>query len=187
MNMKKRIQSKMKIKLFEEFLNETWYATFKAQGEFIGKKDNVCLEELEKIAWILEHMFNMRNVQCGKIKATPDTSSYTRGETVEKYGVVGTCQGYSNEEFCYYWKQSTSADPELQELESGWVGRAYLKGKSPGQFMSPFEFLECVVMHFFYNDPKREDHLFLIKRSMEKLAMKSPRRGRIMGNKYGLS
>ena len=181
---------KMKIKLFEEFLNETWYPTFKAQGEFISKKDNVSLEELEKIAWFLEHMFKMRNVQYGKIKATPDTSSYTRGETVEKYGVIGknsSSWGHHDEEFCYYWKQSTSTDPELQELESGWVGRAYLEGKSPGQFMSPSEFLECVTMHFFYNDPKREDHLFITKRAMERLAMNSPRRGRILGNKYGLS
>jgi hypothetical protein len=133
----------------------------------------------------------MKDVQYGKIKATPDTRSYTRGETVEKYGVIGTCQGYSfysrpNEEFCYYWKQSTSTDPELQALESGWIGRAYLENKSPGQFMSPYEFLECVLMHFFYNDPKREDHLFIVKQAMEKQTKETPSRGTEMAKKFAI-
>jgi len=177
-----------KFKLYEEFLNETWYPTFKAQGEYINKKDRVSLEELEKIAYFLENICDMKDVQYGKIKATPDTSSYTRGETVEKYGVIGTCQGYSfysrpNEKFCYYWKQSTSTDPELQELESGWIGRAYLEGKSPGHFMSPFEFLECVLMHLYYNDPKREEYLSTVKQAMDKLGMSSPRKGTIAAKK----
>jgi len=44
-----------KFKLYEEFLNETWYPTFKAQGEYINKKDRVSLEELEKIALIFPY------------------------------------------------------------------------------------------------------------------------------------
>lgn len=38
------------IKNFESFLNESfWIPNFKAQGEFIGSKDAVSPEELEKI------------------------------------------------------------------------------------------------------------------------------------------
>jgi hypothetical protein len=177
------------IKRFQDFLNEsTWYPTFKAQGEFINKKDLVSKEELEKIAHYFINIYKMENVQVGKIKTVPDASSYSRGETAEKYGVSGVRNWPSEEEFVYYWKEST--DPEFKDIESGWVGRLIMKGKSPGHFMSPFQFLECVEMHYFYShewiEPVSKQHLEEMKREMEKLAIQSPRRGKIIGKKYGL-
>lgn len=185
-----------RFKLYEEFLNEsTWYPTFKAQGEFINKKDHVTIEELEKIAYYLDTFYKMENIQIGKIKTVPNTSSYTKGETVEKYSVSGIriCMP-SNEEFVYYWKESS--DPELTDLESGWVGKLVMKGKSPGQFMSPFQFLECVEKHYLFDyawgsgsnrEIVSDNHLKEMNQVMHSLALKSPRRGKIIGNKYGLS
>lgn len=180
---------------FESFLKSmyessgSWYPTFKAQGEFINKKDDVTLEELEKIAYYFKNIYKMNNVQVGEINKTPDTSSYSRGETVKAYGVIGERVEWGNDtSYCYFWKQST--DPEIGYLESGWVGKTYMKEKSPGQFMSPFQFLECIEMDYFFSHEwiksESDEHLLEFKKEMEKLALKSPRRGRIAGNKYGL-
>lgn len=179
-----------KFKLYEEFLNEsTWYPTFKAQGEFINKKDHVTMAELEKIAHYFMSFYKMNNIQVGKIKILPDASSYTSGETVERYGVSGIRNWLSEEQFIYYWKDSS--DPELSDLESGWVGKMVMKSKSPAQFMSPFQFLECVEMHYLYShewiEPVSKKHLEQIEREMNRLVMQSPRKVSIVSKKYGLS
>jgi len=180
---------------FEGFLksmnesNSTWYPTFKAQGECINRKDSVTLEELNKIAYYFKEFYKMDNIQVGEIDKTPDKSSYTKGETEKAFGVIGYRKdSFSFTSFCYYWKAST--DPELEDIESGWVGRAYMKERSPGQFMSPYQFLECVEMDYLYSyawiEPVSKEHLEEMKSEMAKLALKSPRRGRITGTRYGL-
>jgi hypothetical protein len=183
------------IKQFEDFLksmnenSSSWYPTFKAQGECINKKDAVTLEELNKIAYYFKEFYKMSDIQVGEIDKEPDKSSYTKGETEKSFGVIGQRNDwFSPISFCYYWKQSS--DPELEDIESGWVGRAYMKNKAPGQFMSPFQFLECVEMDYFYSnswiEPTKDEHLSEMKKEMEKLALQSPRRGKITGGKYGL-
>lgn len=174
-----------KLYTYREFLNESesWYPTFKAQGEYIDKIDHVSGAELKQIAEFLSDIFHMNDVKVGKIQTIPDTSSYTRGETTEKYGVVGTMEDIENTTFSYYWKEG-------DEHERGWVGKMYTEGRSPGQFMSPFQFLECVEMHYFYSHKWIEDtsdrHLKIMRDVMEKLAIQSPRRGKIIGKKYGI-
>jgi hypothetical protein len=174
-------------KLYEEFLNESaWYPTFKAQGECINAKDRVTLQELEQIAYYFKNIFLMRDVRVGKIKiAPPNVSSYSAGETVEKYGVTG--KGTTNlyeEVFSYYWKDGDS------EIERGWVGKMITKGSSPGQFMSPIQFLECVEMHHLYSfawiESTSKSHLSTMSSQMEKIALQGPRRGTITSKKYGL-
>jgi hypothetical protein len=168
------------IKNFKEFLNEnsSWHATFKAQGDYINKKDLVTTEELEQIAYYFKEFYKMDNIKVGELD----------------YGLYGVSGDVSNhlkayfESFRYYWK--SSEDPELEDIESGWVGNAFKHDKTVGHFMSPFQFLECVEKDYFFLNAWGENiskqHLSEMESVMGKLAMKSKRRGTIIGRKFGL-
>lgn len=167
------------IKNFKEFLNEnkTWYPTFKAQGEYINKKDSVTTEELQKIAYYFNKIYKMDNIKIGKLENG-------------SYGVSGEASSSLKpyyKRFQYYWK--ASSDSELEDIESGWLGKG-IGDKIAGQFMSPFEFLECVEMDYFYSNVFQEDEskkrLAEMKSVMGKLAMQSDRRINIISKKFGL-
>ena len=176
------------IKSFETFLNESsWFPNFKSLGEFIGSKDAVSVAELEKIGYYLRNFFEIDNITVGQIKRTPDRGSYSSGETVDGYGVKGiTLIGREEATFTYYWKEVENS--EFPELENGWLGRLDSivggAGRHPRQFMSPQQFIECVGN--YYVGYVTQTQLDTMRKEMEKLALQSPRRGRISGKKYGL-
>jgi hypothetical protein len=136
----------------------------------------------------------MKDIHVGEFVKFP-ARVIDKGETEKVYGVIGKEDStFEPCTFCYFWK--TSVDPELRSLEEGWIGRMEYKengehfSKSLAHFMSPFQFLECVEMHYRFSSrwsgETSDKHLETFKREMEKLALQSSRRGKIAGNKYGL-
>jgi hypothetical protein len=175
------------IKDFHSFLNESssWYPTFKAQGEVIDRKDDVNIDELEKIGLYFSRIFTMDDVKVGKIQRTPD-GTYHESQTVESYGVIGkryTTASRNPEVFTYYWREGTSS------LEQGWIGRLDMEGRSPRQFMSPLQFLECVEMHYLYSyawiEQTSIEHKKLFSREMNAL-LSGRRKTKYVTGQYGL-
>jgi hypothetical protein len=180
------------IRNFEDFLKESetrrWYPDFKTQGEFIGSKDAVSVAELEKIGFYMKNFFKITNTTVGNIKRTPDSGSYSSGDTIDAYGVRGTItMGREESTYTYYWREVENS--EFPDLENGWIGRLDSQiggaGRHPRQFMSPLQFLECLSYQSSLKYITNSD-MDTIRREMENLALQSPRRGRIAGKKYGL-
>lgn len=166
------------IKNFQNFLNESeWYATFKAQGEILDRKDDVSTEELQKIASYFSEIFGMENVKVGEIEKLPAKVDKNTNVAVKVYGVRGDRKGPEKESFYYFWRPSS--DTEAADLEASWIGKiTYTKDGEHfpthmGQFMSPLQFLECVEMHYRYShawiEPVSNAHIEKFNQEMNDL------------------
>jgi len=181
---------------FGQLHESIWYPTFKAQGEFLDRKDDVSVEELEKIAFYFKEIYKMKDVHVGEFVVFP-AKVKGRGEVEKVYGVTGKMNSWLDDTtFYYYWKASDDPDPEMKSLEEGWVGKMSIKEagkhfpKDLRHFMSPLQFLECVEMHYFYsskwNTLENDEHLSMFNKEMTAL-LRGRTKTRHNSKKFGLS
>jgi hypothetical protein len=181
----------MKFLSFDKYsaLNEnsnTWYATFKAQGEIIDKKEDVSKDELDKIAYYFKEFFSLKDVSIGQV------SNNIKYKNIF-FGISATQNIYGDTHiYTYYYR------PGSGNLDPGWIGSLTIihgSYRMPAtnmymQFMSPAQFLECVEMDMFYasswSDDINKKHIEDIHIKMYELSLKSPRKHKIVGKKYGI-